>query len=135
MPLRTLPDAELIVTTYLRGHADVAALVGTRVSTQLPPVPVLPLAIVARVGGVPSLSGYLDVARLELSAWAATKAAAHLLARTLEAVMLTLPGTRPAGVVTDVRQTDDGLRWAPDPDTDTPRYQLVFEVYTHPVPA
>lgn len=131
MAVRTLPDAERLVATALRAHVDVAALVATRVSTELPKTPVFPAVTLSRVGGAPSLAGYLDVARLELSAWAATKAAAHTLARTVEAAMLTLPGTHALGVVTDVRQLDVGLRWNPDEASGTPRYQFMVECYVH----
>lgn len=133
MPVRLLPDAERLVGTYLRGHADVVALVATRVSTELPANPIYPAVTVTRVGGVPSLAGYLDVARLELSCWATTKAAAHTLARTVEAALLGAPAVAHAlGVVTDSRQVGDGLNWNPDEETDMPRYQFVVELYIHP---
>lgn len=132
MPARVLPDAERLVGSYLRGHADVVALAGTRVTTELPATPVYPAVTLTRVGGVPSIANYLDVARLEFSCWAATKAAALALARTVEAAMLTLPGTHALGVVTGVVQVGEGFRWNPDEETDVPRYSFVVECYLHP---
>lgn len=126
-----LPDAELLVTGFLRGHADIVAL-AAGVSTELPPEPTYPWLTVTRVGGVPSLAGYLDVAHLELLAWADTKADAHQLGRTAEAAVLELPGPQTGGTVTDVRQIGEGMRWNPDPASDQPRYQLLVELYIHP---
>lgn len=133
-PVRLLPDAELLVTTFLRAHADVAALVGTRVTTELPPEPILPAVTVTRIGGVPSLAGYLDDARLEIAAWGAedNKRQAEQVARTVEAAMLTIVGPQATGVVTNVMQEGLGLRWAPDETTDLPRYEMTFDLYIHP---
>jgi hypothetical protein len=128
MPIRVLPDAELIVTTFLRAHADLPG----GVSTELPKEPTWPWLTVARVGGVPSIANYLDVARLEISSWAATKAAALALARGAEAAVLSLPGPQVGAVVTGVTQVGEGLQWNPDQETDVPRYQFVIELYLYP---
>lgn len=131
MAVRTLPDAELLVTGYLRAHTDVAALVGTRVSTELPPEPVFPCVTLTRVGGVPSLPNYLDGPRIEIVCWGVTKGSAHLVARTVEGAMLQIPGTHPLGTVTGVVGDGLGLRWAPDEPDAQPRYRLLFELYIH----
>jgi hypothetical protein len=131
-PVRLLPDAERLVTTFLRAQPDVAALASTRVTTELPKAPIYPAVTISRVGGVPTLPGYLDVARLEVSAWATTKAAAHTLARTVEAALLAVPGAHALGTVTDARQEDIGLRWNPDEESNVPRYQFIVELYIHP---
>lgn len=132
MPVTRLPDAELLVTRFLRNHPDVTPFVGARVSTELPPRPVIPAVTLTRIGGVPSLAGYLDEARLEISAWGRTKGEAEQLARTVEAAMLALPGTHVDGTVTYSVQEGVGLRWNPDDASDTPRYTMVYEVYIHP---
>lgn len=134
MPVRTLPDAELLVVDFLRDHADVAALVGIRITTELPPNPVYPRVTVQRIGGVPSIPGFLDSPRVEIAAWADKydKSVAHEVARTVEAAMLELPGTHDLGVVTSVIQDGLGPRWMPDEPTDLPRYVMTFEFYVHP---
>lgn len=132
MPVRLLPDAERLVVTYLRAHPDVVALAGTRVSTELPPEPTYPAATVSRIGGNPSIAGYLDVATLEVSAWAATKGAARTLAAAAEAALLDMVGTHALGVVTGVRPIGVGVHWLPDEETDMPRYRFTVEAYIHP---
>lgn len=134
MPLRLLPDAELVVTTFLRAQTDVAALVGTRVTTALPPQPTWPAVTVNRIGGVPTLPGYLDLATLRLECWGTTKQQAETVARTVEAAMLTLPGVHATATVTDARQEGEGLRWDPDTtfEPDRPRYVMTYDVYLHP---
>lgn len=134
MAVRVLPDAERIVAAYLRAHLDVAAAAGTHVGTALPDgeAPVWPWITVVRVGGVPSLAGYLDAPRVEITVWASTKGGAQGLARIIEAAMDEIPGAHPLGVVTEVDQTGVGLRWNPDEVTDTPRYQMIYDLYVHP---
>lgn len=131
MPVRLLVDAELVVVNWLRGHGDVAAFVATRVYTELPPAPTYPLLRITRVGGIPVLRQHLDVARVQIDAWAATKKAARDLAATTQAAMHELPGARPLGVVTAV-EDDLGLTWSPDDATDQPRYVAGYAVYIHP---
>jgi hypothetical protein len=128
VPIRTLPDVELIVTTYLRAHPDLPG----GVSTELPGEPTYPWLTVARVGGVPSIANYLDVARLEISSWASTKGAALALGRGAEAAVLAIPAAQAGAVVTGVIQVGEGLHWNPDEETDVPRYQFVVEFYVHP---
>ncbi len=128
----TLPDAERLVAGYLRARPAVTALVGARVSTELPATPVFPAVTLTRVGGLPGVAGYLDRPRIELSCWAATKAAAHALARIVEDAMLAIVGAHAIGTVTGIIEDGLGLQWNPDPDTDQPRYQFLVELYTHP---
>lgn len=127
-----LPDAERLVTTYLRNVPAISAYVGSRVTTELPSAPVYPAVTVARVGGVPSLAGYLDEATLDIACWGTTKVQAEELARTVEAAMLIIVGTYALGVVTDSRQMGIGLRWDVDEATDRPRYLMTWSLYVHP---
>lgn len=131
MPLRLLVDAELLTVNWLRGHADVTALVATRVYTEVPAQPVYPLLRVIRIGGVPMIAQHLDIARVQIDAWAATKKAARDLAATAQAAMHELPGARPLGVVTAV-EDDLGFTWSPDDATDQPRYVFGVSIYIHP---
>lgn len=127
------PDAERLVADHLRAASAVTAIVGSRVSTELPPQPTFPAVTLTRTGGVPSVPGYLDGPRLELAAWGTTKAQAQTLARAVEAAMLALVGTHTLGVVTLVIESGEGLRWDPDDtfDPDQPRYHMIFDVYLH----
>lgn len=128
MPIRTLPDAEFVAVNFLRANPDLAG----GVSTDLPPETTYPWLTVRRIGGVPSIANYLDVARLEISAWAETKADALDLGRAAEAVILTIPGVRDGAVVTGVVETGEGLRSNTDEETDIARYTFVVELYLHP---
>lgn len=132
MPVRMLPDAERLVADYLRGHADVAALVTTRVSTELPPQPVYPLVTLSRIGGVPAIPNYLDNPRIEIYCWATGRQAARTLAATVQAAMFQIVGVRPLGTVTGAVEDGLGPRWDPDTRTNVPRYTLLFELYIHP---
>ena len=132
MTLVVLPDAELLVTGWLGGADEIAALYA-HVGTEIPADPVLPIVRVLRVGGTPSVRGWLDVARVQVDCYADTKQAAHDLARLAQAAMHTMTGSHDEGVVTGV---DDGVfAWAPDPDTTWPAYTADYLVYLHPNPA
>lgn len=133
MAVRILPDAELLAVTALRADADLAAIVDTRVYTSIPAEPTFPLVRVVRVGGIPEIRQHLDVARLQVDAWGATKFEARTAAATAQAVLHRLVGSHDEGVVTAV--VDDlGLSWQPDAETGQPRYTLGVALYIHPNP-
>lgn len=127
-----LADAEKLARDYLVTVPGVTALLGTNISTALPPDPPYPYLTLSRVGGVPSLSGYLDNPRLEFSSWADTKGAARAVAGAVEAAMVSITGAHPLGVVTGAFESGDGLRWDPDEATNTPRYRFTFDLYVYP---
>lgn len=132
MPLRVLPDAELLVVNYLRDIDELANLY-VNVWTTLPPAPALPAVRVLRVAGAPAIRQHLDVARLQVDTWADTKEQAHTVARLVQAALHDMPGAHDEGVVTAV---DDGVfRWAPDDETGWAGYQADYLVYLHPNPA
>lgn len=133
MALRLLPDAELLVVQALRATAEVAALVGTRVYTALPPDPTYPVVRVTRIGGIPAIRQHLDVARIQVDAWGTTKKQAFTVATTVQAALHAMVGPHAGGVVTAV-EDDLGLTWSPDPETDRDRYVFGVAVYTHPLP-
>lgn len=134
MALRLGADAELLVITYLRAHSDVqAALGGQYVSSALPAEPSWPWVTVQRIGGAGfGPRGWLDVARLQVDAWADTKQNARSAAANILAALWDLPGVHTEGVVTGVEQ-DLGFRWEPDPETNQPRYLFGVAVYLHPL--
>lgn len=133
MPLRLLPDAELLTVNYLRGVSDVTALVGTRVYTEIPAQPTWPLLRITRIGGLPTIRQHLDVARIQIDAWGTTKYQARTAAATAQAAIHAAVGPHTQGVVTAV-EDDLGLTWAPDPDTNQARYTFGVSVFIHPNP-
>ena len=135
MVVRALPDAELVLTGYLRGHPDVAALVGTRVYTQLPTSPTFPLVQVRRFGGVPVIDGHLDRASVQIDVWAASKQQARDTAATVQAALIAMPSGPLAGAVVTRVRTETGLSWQPENEGARPRYVLAVEVTLHPLPA
>lgn len=133
MTLRLLVDAELLAVNYLRATAEVAAIAGSRIYTEIPPTPTYPLVRVTRIGGVPTIRQHLDVARLQIDVWGQTKFQARTLAATVQAAMWAAVGSHAEGVVANV-EDDLGLSWSPDPDTDQPRYVFGVAVTIHPNP-
>jgi Protein of unknown function (DUF3168) len=131
-----LPDVERLVSSYLRAHPDVAALVVDRVYTAFPREAVLPLALVQRIGGVPPLSHPLvvDEAQLQVDAYADGKAAAWELLTTLLAAFDELEGAvLPEGSIAAVRQ--GAIRYEAD-ETFTPsKPRYLFDVLLTTRPA
>lgn len=127
----TLPDVELVTVLWLQ-TIDGIADIGADVFTSLPHDPTPPLLRVLRVGGATEARGWLDVARVQIDAWADDKETAHTLARAAQIAMRGMPGSHDHGVVTGV---DDGVfRWNPDPDYGWPGYTADYLVYLHPNP-
>lgn len=131
--MRLLPDAELLAVNALRTDADLIALVAGRVYTAVPAEPTFPLVRVTRIGGVPVISQHLDVARLQVDVWGATKYQARTVAAAAQAVLHTIAGIHAEGVVTAV-EDDLGLSWQPDQETDQPRYVFGVAMFVHPNP-
>jgi hypothetical protein len=128
--LALLPDAERLVSAYLRERPRMQALVGDRIYTAFPakagPAAML---LIQRIGGEPPLSQPLvvDAAALQLDAYGGPKATAHELAATARAELTALEGqVRPEGVVSAVRF--GALSWQPDETYDQPRPRYVIEV-------
>lgn len=134
MVLRLLPDVEALTVSYLAGHASIAALVGSRVSTELPAAPTFPCLTVGLVTGDEIVRTHFDSSLVQVTAWGESKTSANLLIRTARAVMLDAPDADHArGVVTAVR-TLVGPRWFPDGTVTPPqpRYLCDLAVYCHP---
>lgn len=129
--LRLLPDAEALVTTYLREHLEVDA---ESVSTELPPTPVYPLLLVGLIGGAPKLPYHLDAPLLQVDAWADTKGEARTLAATAHAALHEMPLDNDLDAVVTNVETRMGLRWSPDPVSEKPRYVFRVQVDSHPRP-
>jgi hypothetical protein len=128
--LALLPDAERLVSAYLRERPRMQALVGDRIYTAFP-AKAGPdaLLLIQRIGGAPPLSQPLviDAAELQLDAYGGAKATAHELAATARAELTALEGqVRPEGVVSAVRF--GALRWLPDDTYDQPRPRYLLDV-------
>lgn len=140
MVLRLLPNVERLCVDWLRTHASISALVGTRVHTELPPLaegaPLRDTLTVSLVAGTEVVREHFDASLVQLLAWGETKASANLLVRTARAAMLEMPtADHDLGVVTQVR-TSVGPRWFPDDSVSPPhpRYHADFGVWVHPHP-
>jgi hypothetical protein len=128
--LELVPDAERLVSAYLRGEPRMQALVGDRIYTAFPAKAGSgPLLLIQRVGGQPPLSYpfILDAAELQLDAYGGPKATAHELARTAQACLSTLQGqVRPEGVASAVAL--GVMSWQPDEMYDPPRPRYLIDV-------
>lgn len=136
MVLRLLPDTEALLVDYLLAHSSVAALVGTRVRTDLPADPIFPCLTLTLVSGDEVVRQHFDESLVQVTAWAERKQAASLLIRTARAVLLEAPDAAHArGVVTGVR-TLVAPRWFPDDSVapPLPRYISDLGVFVHPHP-
>ena len=129
-----LPDAERLVSAWLRTRPAVTALVAQRVYTTWPharPVDTKqPLLLVQRVGGIPPFSRplVLDEAELQLDAYGGGKHAAHLLTVIVcrELVHGLTDAVTPDGVVHGV--TIGPKRWLPDESFSPARPRYVTDV-------
>jgi hypothetical protein len=132
MTVRKPFDIEAALVEFLSADPDLTPL-HNGVSTELPVGATLPRIRLNRAGGITSPEGWIDQPRVAVDCWADTKEAAWELASTCLPVLLTrlAGGTFPDGVITAVRN-DLGLTWAPDPDTDKPRYTFTVLITTHP---
>lgn len=119
----TFPDAEALTVQYL-----LTVGTGAHISSDVPdPRPDL-LVTVLRAGGT-RRNLISDSPMLIVQAWASTKGAAHDLCQLVRAHIHAMAGTKVNGVwaykVTEV----GGPAYLPDPDTNTPRYQITVQLH------
>lgn len=129
-------NVEALLVDYLTAHPDVVELAGANaVSTELPPNASMPRLRLTLTGGTPRARTWLMDYAVTVEAWGNSKteafdllvAAAHALETGLDGAQVT------QGVVTGCTQ-DSGVRWAPDPVSDQPRYLTSFAITAHPNP-
>lgn len=129
-----IPDAEALVSEYLRSRDAVEALVDERVYTALPKKPDWPLLLVRRVSGAPVTSRplHLDAPVLQLDAYGGTKKQALTLVETARAELAEIQGAHALGVVSGVQFGP--MSWLPDADYTPakPRYVADVTVFVHP---
>lgn len=89
MTVTLAPDAEALLSTFLRSRFELVALVDSRVYTSIPSNPTFPLVRVTRIGGIPVFSRplRLDVATVQVDVWGGPKATAWQIAETCRAVI------------------------------------------------
>lgn len=134
MTIRLLPDAEALAVAYLKAHASITPLVGTRVSTVLPANPTFPYLQVILLAGVEKSVGHLDNCYLQVDAWGTTRDDANLLIRTARAVLLDAPYvTHDRGIVS-YAETVSPPRWLLDTSVTPPRprYSCDVSLTIHP---
>jgi Protein of unknown function (DUF3168) len=117
------------VKAWLKDPAisDVAATTGGRVYLAMPKSAALPVLLVNLIGGGPAPRGDLPLSRYRFSfdAVATDRATASAIARALLADLDTLGRDEPGYIANGVYLGGAdilGMRWQPDPDSDTPRY-------------
>jgi hypothetical protein len=130
MAYAVLPDMEQELVIFLAAHASLTPLIGSpgRVGTELQTE--LAALQVTSLGGTQPWP-WEATAEFQLSAWGGSKAEANLLARTVVAAAYDLVGQAVTGgrvVGADVRLAP---LWAPDEETNRPRYRtdVAFVVY------
>lgn len=130
MTLQLLPDAERFLSAFLRAQPEVAALVAARVYTVLPEEKVWPTVRLTRVGGAPAdlgdLALWADDPSIQVEVWAARKADAWQVARTVLAVAAErLVGAHPDHGLRVLGRRFGAIRYVPDP-TFTPAQPRVL---------
>lgn len=135
MAVRLLPSAEVLVVAHLKASADVTALVGARVGTELYAGDG-PAVWVSLVTGSERVRRHLAAQILDVRSYGGTKAQADVLSRTVHDVLHQMPGTHAQGVVSDVRCLTLPS-WSPDEGFAPPRPRYVgsYECVTHPSPS
>lgn len=132
MTLRLLPDAERLLSAFVRAQAEVTALVSDRVYTMLPATKEFPLVRLQRVGGTtdatPNDDALLrDAAVLQVEAYGGPKSVAWQLADTLRAcIAQRITGTHPTGYVE--RWEIGSTRYLPDDTFDPAKPRVIFDV-------
>jgi hypothetical protein len=128
-----LPDMEQELVTWLKAQTAVttqttAARIATELNTATTAGPALQ---VTSLGGTQPWP-WEAVVEFQLSAWGGTKPQANLLARTVAAAVYDLVGQ----AVTGGHVTGVDIRlaplWAPDEDTNRPRYRVDAAFIVHP---
>lgn len=128
MTISKLPNAQVLVTEFLRGDPDVTAIFGDNIFTELPPTHTWPAARVTRVGGAAdSYPVVLDQPLIQIDVWGGPKVLAESAAQTIRAVLATrLPGAHRTGIVYGV--TLGSLRDLPDTTFDPARPRYILDI-------
>ena len=135
----SFPDATAVVSGVIRA----ALLTGLdkRVYSSIPKSPQYPLATVTRLGGLPAVREYLDMARIDISVWGGAKgdppggpsqSTIHDIAQAIRALLMSRAGTTVSTpVAAFISEVEDalGLSFVPDPLTSRDRWLFSVNVY------
>jgi hypothetical protein len=129
----TLPDAEVLVTTFLRQDPDVTALVGDEVYSTLPAKQATwPVVRVTRVGGSADPLGIIDFPLVQVDVWGGPKTTAQDIAQAMRTAFATRLPLRLGDLGTLALGPGDGalgsLRDLPDETFDPARPRYIFDV-------
>lgn len=130
LPAPVLPDAVVVVRSFLLSRPAVTALVSTRVHSQSSETPTYPYITVQRIGGGQS-DLRIDHASLQIDCWGATEASASLVARTTRAALLAAWNYVHSTGVLLATTEELGLSWQPDTVRTPPQPRFVFGVAAH----
>lgn len=135
MAVRLLPSPEVLTVAHLKASVDVAALVGTRVGTELY-AGTGSAVWLSLVTGSEQVRNHLITAVLDVRSYGGTKVQADELARTVHAVMHDMQGSHAQGVVSGV-DTLTLPAWNPDDgfEPPRPRYVGTYAVHLHTNPS
>lgn len=126
------PNAELLVSTFLRMDPDVQAIFGDEVYTELPVGhDTWPAARITRAGGAPAFAEplVLDEPLIQVDVWGGPKVMAEQGAQTIRAALSTrLPFTVSGKGILGGVTAFGGLRYIPDVTYDPARPRYVFDV-------
>jgi len=132
-PLSVMPDDELAVLQYLRGIPEVVALIPSdRITTEMPPSPVYPLALVQRAGGQ-GIWPALDEPAVQVDIFGGTKAQCKRAMQTFRAAILAIANDVVPEAVLSSAYEEVGPQWLPDtiPVPPVPRYTARFRILLH----
>lgn len=129
--VNTFPDLEA-VARYALAQANISEI-GSRWYSSIPAKnPQWPLGTVIRIGGLPPVRQYLDMASLQIDVWGESKSQARDIAAQARTVLFSLEGTSVSTPVSAfISGVDDslGLTWQPDPVTGRDRYLFGVLIY------
>lgn len=128
-PTVTWPDVERVLLDWLRPQ-----LPGTRLVTELPAdlEARLPVVQILRVGGGRDFSWRLDLARVDVEVYAATRAAAAGLAGQVRTLLATLPNVQTSGAVVVRVIEETGPSWRPEANPNLRRFGMTLRVVLRP---
>lgn len=127
---------EVLIQGLLRPSADIQAVFDTRISAEVPPDPVYPLARVKRLGGALTTSRFLwlDRARVQIDVWGDTRKATWRAANLVRSVLIAGQCTTyaPLGRIDSIDEIIGPFE-GPDSDKRRRHYIAEYEVLVRPI--
>lgn len=133
-----LPDAEALLSQFLRDQDEIDEAINKRVYTAIPAKPTWPLVIITRVAGAPILSRplVLDNPTIQIDAYGGSKKDAHDLIELVRRII----AVRIQGVHEDLGNVTGyqfgSMSYLPDDSyaPSRPRYVADVQLFTKPLP-